>query len=185
MRRSSKVDRIVVHITDGQPRLDRAVEHLCKPDGKVSAHFLIVRSGEVLQLVRLQDTAWHASGVNGMSVGIEHVARTPGELDRRGRWLAMGVSKRAELLEPGAPQELAQLSSDPGLPLTQAQLDASAALVRWLCSHLGLPLTSVMPHCQVEGSTHRDCGRDVSDGGIWPWAEYRRRVELLSPEARP
>lgn len=30
--------------------------------------------------MHLADTAWHASGVNAHTVGIEHVARTPGEL---------------------------------------------------------------------------------------------------------
>jgi N-acetyl-anhydromuramyl-L-alanine amidase AmpD len=148
--RRSAVDLVVLHITDGQEQLHRAANHLAKPGGKVSAHFLIGRDGEVLQLVSLRDTAWHARGVNGHSVGIEHMARTPGELS------------------PG----------DPGLPLTEAQLAASAQLVRWLCARFGLPLDQqhVIGHCKVPGTTHTDCGRDVEAGGIWPWAEYRQRL---------
>lgn len=176
--RSKPVDRVVVHITDGQPRLDRCVEHLRKPDGKVSAHFLVGRQGEVVQLVRLDDTAWHASGVNAVSVGIEHVARTPGELDRRDRWAKLDQRERSALLDPGAPAELQDSPTDPGLQLTPAQLEASVALVRWLCDRLGLPADPlhVVPHCSVPGTTHNDCGRDVADGGIWPWAEYFRRL---------
>ena len=144
----------------------------------MSAHFLVGRQGEVVQLVRLDDTAWHASGVNAVSVGIEHVARTPGELDRRDRWAKLDQRERSALLDPGAPAELQDSPTDPGLQLTPAQLEASVALVRWLCDRLGLPADPlhVVPHCSVPGTTHNDCGRDVADGGIWPWAEYFRRL---------
>ena len=145
------VDRIVQHQTDGQPRLDRAVEHLtnANPSGSpVSAHFLIGQAGEIVQLVDTEDTAWHCSGWNKRSVGIEHVARTPGELSK----------------------------DDPGLPLTAAQLAASARLVGWLLAQLGLQLDAVVPHCSSPVTTHRDCGRADSDGGIWPWASYLEMV---------
>ena len=150
--RALRVDRVVVHITDGRDRLDRAVAHLRNPEPsggpgrRVSAHFVVGRGGEVAQLVDLGDTAWHASGWNGRSVGIEHVARTPGELGR----------------------------DDAGMQLTPEQLAASAALVRWICAELGIPADAehVVPHCSVPGTTHADCGRDVADGGIWPWPEY-------------
>mgnify|MGYP000225758294 CR=1 FL=1 len=165
--RDEAVDTIVAHHTDGQPRTDRAVEHLQKSradyqaEGRdrspVSAHFLIGQDGEIVQLVRLQDTAWHCSGWNGRSIGIEHIARTPGELG----------------------------PEDPGLPLTPAQLDASAALVAWLRRRHALPMSAVKPHCANPKTTHRDCGRDVLDGGIWPWAEYLRRIELLDPAGAP
>lgn len=156
--RASAVERIVIHITDGQPLTRRAVAHLRKTraeyeqEGRdaspVSAHFLIGQAGEVVQLVRLQDTAWHATSWNASSIGIEHVARSRGE--------------------HGA--------EDPGLPLTAAQLAASSALVRWLCEQLGLPLDEqvIVPHCAHPKTTHRDCGRGQEEGGIWPWAEYWR-----------
>lgn len=167
--RSKPVDAVVIHHTDGQPRLERAVKHLQKTRadylaegrdrGPVSAHFLVGQAGEVVQLVRLEDTAWHASGVNACTVGIEHIARTPGELGK----------------------------DDPGLPLTATQLDASAALVRWLCRRFALPVDSrhIVPHCRVVGTTHLDCGRDVAEGGIWDWRGYFRRLELLDPAAMP
>lgn len=183
--RSKKVSTIVLHQTDGGPRFDRAVEHLCKPDGKVSAHFLVGRGGEVAQLVRLDDVAWHASGVNGISIGIEHCARTPGELDRRGRWQAMETRQRAALLDLGAPAELLESSTDPGLQLTEAQLDASATLVSWLLRRFSLQLGAVIGHCRVPGTSHLDCGRDVSQRGIWDWSRYMQRVELLNPSAAP
>ena len=145
---------IVIHHTDGQPRLDRAVEHLCNPHpsgSPVSAHFIVGQAGEVVQLVDVENTAWHCSGWNKRSVGIEHVARTPGELSH----------------------------GDPGLALTTMQLEASARLVGWLLQTLGLELDAVMPHCSSPVTSHKDCGRADSDGGIWPWAKY---LEMLRAE---
>jgi N-acetyl-anhydromuramyl-L-alanine amidase AmpD len=159
--RDRPVDRVVIHITDGQPLTHRAVAHLQKTRAEyeaqgrdaspVSAHFLIGQAGEVVQLVRLCDTAWHATSWNAHSIGIEHVARTPGEHG----------------------------PDDPGLPLTAEQLAASAALVRWLCARFGLPIDEhhVLPHCAHPRTTHRDCGRDEEQGGIWPWSRYWQLLE--------
>lgn len=46
---------------------------------RVSAHFIIDRDGTVYQLLSISETAWHASAVNGHSIGIENVA-VPGKL---------------------------------------------------------------------------------------------------------
>ena len=145
------VDRVVIHQTDGQPRLDRAVEHLRNPSpsgSPVSAHFIVGQQGEIVQLVDIDDTAWHCSGWNKRSVGIEHIARTPGELGR----------------------------DDAGMPLTRAQLASSARLVAWLLRELRLHTDTVVPHCSSPVTTHKDCGRADIDGGIWPWESYLRMV---------
>ena len=146
--RREPVRLIVIHITDGQPRTDRCVTRFQQAKTKAAPHFVVGRAGEVVQLVQLEHTAWHDSGRNGESVGIEHVARTPGELG----------------------------PDDAGLALTEEQLAASAVLVSWLLGHLGLELDAVVPHCSNPESSHRDCGLDVAEGGIWPWATYRARL---------
>jgi N-acetyl-anhydromuramyl-L-alanine amidase AmpD len=145
-RGGTVVDLITIHHTDGQARADRAVAHLrnAEAEKRVSAHFLVGQEGEVFQLVDTADTAWHCSGWNARSVGVEHVARTPGEHGR----------------------------GDLGFPLTAAQLRASAKLVGWLLHELRLPVEAVVPHCSSPTTTHHDCGRDQADGGIWPWEEY-------------
>ena len=147
-RGGHKVDLVTIHNTDGQPRSDRAVAHLRNPEPsnghRVSAHFLVGQDGEVFQLVDTADTAWHCSGWNARSVGVEHVARTPREHGK----------------------------GDQGFPLTAEQLRASAKLVGWLLRELGLPVEAVVPHCSSPTTTHHDCGRDQADGGIWPWEEY-------------
>lgn len=58
-----------------------ALERLCDPGGEVSAHYVISHTGELWQLVKEADRAWHAgagswfgiSDINSNSIGIELV----------------------------------------------------------------------------------------------------------------
>lgn len=167
-RNDVSVDKVVIHITDGGPVLERCVERFCKPETKASPHFVIGRGGEVVQLVQLDRAAWHASGWNHESVGIEHIARTPGELKG---WAKLSRETRRKLVENEAD---ADAETDPGLMPTEAQLVASVSLVKWLCEKLGLPMDRehVKGHYECPGTTHEDCGLDEAAGGIWPWARF-------------
>lgn len=167
-RNDVSVDKVVIHITDGGPVLERCVERFCKPETKASPHFVIGRGGEVVQLVQLDRAAWHASGWNHESVGIEHIARTPGELKG---WAKLSRETRRKLVENEAD---ADAETDPGLMPTEAQLVASVSLVKWLCEKLGLPMDRehVKGHYECPTTTHEDCGLDEAAGGIWPWARF-------------
>ena len=167
-RNRVSVNKVVIHISDGGPGLERCVERFCKPETKASPHFVIGRGGEVVQLVALDRAAWHASGWNRESVGIEHIARTPGELKN---WAKLSRETRRKLVES---DEDADTETDPGLAVTEEQIAASAALVRWLCQRLGLPCDRehVKGHYECPGTTHEDCGLDRAAGGIWPWARF-------------
>lgn len=69
---------IVIHYTAMQSA-EAALAHLCNPQAEVSAHYLIARSGKVIQLVDEAHRAWHAGAgewqgrddVNSRSIGIE------------------------------------------------------------------------------------------------------------------
>ena len=165
-RRGAVVDKVVIHITDGSPSLSGCVERFQKAETKASPHFVVGRDGTVVQLVELDRAAWHASGWNRESVGIEHIARTPGELKG---WAKLSRETRRKLVESEAD---AEATTDPGLMPTEAQLAASVTLVRWLCEKLGLPMDRrhVVGHYESPTTTHEDCGRGDDDGGIWPWA---------------
>jgi N-acetyl-anhydromuramyl-L-alanine amidase AmpD len=75
-------DTIVIHTTEGNyagakdiltnpdPRLD---EPPVGVDKRVSAHYVISETGEILQLVELDKRAWHATYYNDRSIGIEMV----------------------------------------------------------------------------------------------------------------
>ncbi len=109
---------LVMHITEGGTA-DGAIQTFKSSVAphRVSAHFVIDRDGTVYQLLPLSDTAWHASQVNSVSVGIEHVAISGGKL-----------------------------------PVTEAQYEASAALVGWLCGQLDIPCTRAFVKSHFEAS---------------------------------
>lgn len=73
-----KIDTIIIHHTN-MTNADVALERLCDPDAKVSAHYLIDQKGNVFQLVPDQHRAWHAgvsfwqgeTNINCRSIGIE------------------------------------------------------------------------------------------------------------------
>jgi hypothetical protein len=72
------IERIVIHITDGGARIGGPISWFKNPEARVSAHYIVGQDGEVVQMVRHNDVAWHARTANGTSIGIEHVANTRG-----------------------------------------------------------------------------------------------------------
>ncbi|HSM22571.1 MAG TPA: N-acetylmuramoyl-L-alanine amidase, partial [Rubrivivax sp.] len=74
------VDTLVLHYT-GMPTATAALERLCDPSAKVSAHWLIDEDGTLVALVPEAMRAWHAgvswwrgeSNLNDRSIGIELV----------------------------------------------------------------------------------------------------------------
>lgn len=123
---------VVIHCTDGRADPRATASMWASPGHGSSAHLVVGQDATVVQCVRLDDIAWHAHAANGTSVGIEHCARSPGELSK----------------------------DDPGMPPTQAQLQASARLVVWLCRNAGLPITRdvVKGHAEIDPqTTHLDC----------------------------
>jgi hypothetical protein len=72
-RNGAKVTHLVWHSTAGS--YAGAVAWLCDTRADASAHLVIREDGgEVSQLVRLEDKAWHAAAWNGFSVGVEHAS---------------------------------------------------------------------------------------------------------------
>jgi N-acetyl-anhydromuramyl-L-alanine amidase AmpD len=141
------VDRIVIHITAGQADYRRTVRFFQAPTRhgepvKVSAHYVVGREGEVVQMVRNDDIAYHACSANKRSIGIEHCARPPRTFGH----------------------------DDAGLMPTRVQYESSARLVRYLCALYGLPLDRrhVIGHVEADPKTsHTSC-----PGGAWDWDEY-------------
>ena len=82
-------DMIVLHYTAGSDYMASA-NYLARPDVKASAHVVIGRKGEVVQLVPFNIEAWHAgksrfagrSDLNHYSIGIE--LDNLGQLQKRG-----------------------------------------------------------------------------------------------------
>jgi V8-like Glu-specific endopeptidase len=150
------INRIVIHITDGQPKIEGTIAWFQTPNQMVngkrvyaSSHYVVGQQGEVVQMVRHQDIAYHASSANPNSIGIEHVARSPHEWKK----------------------------SDPGFKPTDAEYCASATLVRWLCGQFNLPMDRdhIVGHNEADpNTTHTDCPT-----GAWDWDYY---MGLVSSE---
>jgi N-acetyl-anhydromuramyl-L-alanine amidase AmpD len=69
--RSESISAVVIHVTQGS--YAGTISWFQNPDAEVSAHYVVRSSdGEVTQMVRDADTAWHARSGNSYSVGIEH-----------------------------------------------------------------------------------------------------------------
>jgi hypothetical protein len=97
-RSPTSLRSIVIHVTEGA--FWGSVQWLKNPRAHASSHFIVARSGRIVQLVHVSDIAWHAGNwkVNVGSVGIEHEGFTYGpggftdaQYDRSARltaWLA-------------------------------------------------------------------------------------------------
>src|SRR3990167_5297967 len=87
-REGQQVLCIVCHITDSSAR--STIQHFTNPASKVSAHYLVTRTGDIIQFVEEEYVAWHAgykvnptaklalenpdTNFNKLSIGIEHEA---------------------------------------------------------------------------------------------------------------
>ena len=156
-RSGAVIDRIVIHITAGGPRIDGTIAWFQDGErrdpktgrqaGPSSAHYIIGRDGEVVQMVRNADTAYHASSANSRSIGIEHNANKPYRLNRR------------------------------DLPPTQEQYQASAHLVAWLAAQYGIPLDRehIVGHVEATPGDNHDCPTTY-----WDWDYYMGCVRLAA-----
>jgi N-acetyl-anhydromuramyl-L-alanine amidase AmpD len=70
-----EITHLVCHITDSGGSAEAIAQWFAAPERKVSAHYVIGRKGEIIQMVKHNDVAFHASNANGYSIGIEHVAK--------------------------------------------------------------------------------------------------------------
>ena len=73
-RKDVKLDTIVVHYT-ASSNLSGVVDWFTRKSAQVSAHYVVGRSGEIIQMVEDEDKAWHAKKYNSRSIGIEHVGK--------------------------------------------------------------------------------------------------------------
>jgi N-acetylmuramoyl-L-alanine amidase len=77
--RTMPVTILVMHYTGMQGSADRAISWLANPESGVSAHYVVAEDGQIINMVREEDRAYHAgkshwrgiTDVNGASIGIE------------------------------------------------------------------------------------------------------------------
>lgn len=171
---------LVIHYTAGRD-LETSVRWLTDPIAGASAHLLIGRDGQIVQLAAFDRIAWHAGqsrwrgleGLNRHAIGIE--LDNAGALARQaGGWRAwFGADyPETDVLEAVHKNETAPR----GWHLfTEAQLEATALVARLLVDHYGLE--DVIGHDDIAP------GRKQDPGPAFPIASVRGRAMGRQDEA--
>jgi N-acetylmuramoyl-L-alanine amidase len=147
---SGSPDMIVLHYT-GMPNDQDAISHLCNPASEVSAHYLVMQDGHVIQLVAEARRAWHAG-----------TSSWAGESDINSR--SIGI----EIANPG---------HDHGYPdFPKRQVAAVTALCRSISTRHQIPADRVLAHSDVAPTRKRDPGekfpwKALADSGIGLWVQ--------------
>jgi N-acetylmuramoyl-L-alanine amidase len=147
-RGDSKLDMILLHYT-GMPNAEDAVAKLCARGTEVSAHYVVMEDGYVIQCVAEARRAWHAGA-----------AMWEGESDINSR--SIGI----EIANPG---------HDRGYPdFPRRQIAAVTALCRSIFTRHRIPAWRVLGHSDVAPARKQDPGekfpwRLLSESGIGLW----------------
>lgn len=96
------INRVVIHINDGGSKVSGTVGWFQNPHQRnsqnkpitVSAHYVVGQDGEVVQMVRHNDQAWHAGSANRDSIGIEHIANPRGLMPSEAEYCASAALVR-------------------------------------------------------------------------------------------
>ena len=152
-------DMIVLHYT-GMPDDQAAIRQLCNPRSEVSAHYVVLPDGYIIQLVAEARRAWHAgtsswageSDVNSRSIGIE-------------------------IANPGHEHGYAEFP--------RRQIAAVTALCRSILTRHRVPPQRVLAHSDVAPARKRDPGEKfpwkvLADSGIGLWVKPAR-IEPAEP----
>ena len=72
-RNGEKIRQIILHYTTARD-VSGTLDWFGNPASQVSAHYIVARNGDIYQMVKDGDKAWHAKASNSDSIGIEHSA---------------------------------------------------------------------------------------------------------------
>lgn len=159
--RDGTVNMLVLHYT-GMESGEAALERLCDPEAKVSAHFMVWEDGRVSQLVGEDKRAWHAGvgswqgegDINSCSIGIEIVN--------------------------GGHNVPAPDGSLP--PYPDAQIESVIALCDYLRASHVIPQTRIVGHSDIAPSRKDDPGehfpwKTLAENGLGIWPDLDTNLE--------
>src|SRR5947209_28203 len=143
-------DMILLHYT-GMPDVEGAIARLCNAGTDVSAHYIVLDDGRILQCVPEAKRAWHAG-----------VASWAGEADINS--CSIGI----EIANPGHDWGY------PDFPLRQ--IAAVIALCRGIMLRRNVPSHRVLGHSDVAPSRKKDPGEkfpwhSLANSGVGHWVE--------------
>lgn len=145
-RNGRKIIAIVDHITAGL--MPGTLTWMQNPLAKASAHYLVTRKGEIYQLVREEDTAYHAGVVNKPNWAL-YDGSNP-------NYYTIGIEHEGYKNQGGDGS------------LTEAQYKATLWLHKRLIAKWGLMVTldHIIGHCRIDS-----VNRSLCPGVNFPWKE--------------
>lgn len=171
---SGSPDTIVIHFTAGSS-LASSVNVLTNADSGVSAHFVVGRNGDIVQMLPTNKIAWHAgeshyegrSGLNQYSIGIE--LDNAGQLKARGdgtyeSWFGEVYGENEVL----AAQHANQQSISYWHKYTDVQIARTLSICKALCSYYDI--STVVGHEEIAPA------RKVDPGPAFPLQKFKALV---------
>jgi len=159
------VDILLLHYT-GMESAEAAVDRLCDPAAKVSAHYLVDENGRVTRMVSEHLRAWHAG-----------VGLWAGESDINGRSIGIEIANGGH--DFGSP------------PYPDVQMAAVEALCLDILSHHPIPPARVLGHSDIAPGRKADPGEwfdwaRLARCGVGLWVEPEPIVDgpVLAPGDR-
>ena len=173
-------DTIVVHFPAGSS-LQSSVDVLTRANSGVSAHFVIGRNGDIVQLLPTNQIAWHAgesayagrSGLNRYSIGIE--LDNAGQLEAKGDGLFESwFGKLYDERDVVAAQHPHQSVMGYWHKYSDIQIAKTVSLCRVLCAHYSI--STVVGHEEIAPS------RKVDPGPAFPMEALRKSLMASAHE---
>lgn len=127
-RKAIPIDFIVIHGTWMQSAND-ALSRLCDPESKVSCHYFIDETGNIIQLVDDQYRAWHA-----------------------------GISHWRGITDMNACSLGIELQNNGDAPYQAQQIDALIQLCKKLQAHYNIPHSALLGHSDIAPDRKDDPG---------------------------
>ena len=168
---SFRPEGIIIHFTAGYSA-ESSANWMRNPASKASAHFVVGKMGEIIQLVDLDKKAWHAgssvwkdkSGASSYTFGIE--VDNIGPLTLSGGKMVNVYGKPYDGTVIAA--RIATNSKDDSkvryyASYTMAQFESVRKLCDYLCSNFGINPLAIMGHEHVAPA------RKVDPGPAWSW----------------
>jgi len=139
-RAGKKIMAIVDHITAGS--YPGCLNWLQNPQARASAHYLITKAGQIFQLVKDEDTAWHAGIVNKPNWSL-YDGTNPNKC-------TIGIEHEGQ----------------PGDVFTEAQYQATLWLHKELIRKWGVPVDNdhIIGHYRLDSVNRSNC-----PGSGFPW----------------
>jgi N-acetylmuramoyl-L-alanine amidase len=160
----ARIDMLVLHYT-GMTTAAAALQRLCDPDARVSAHYVIEENGAIWRLVHENRRAFHAG-----------VSCWEGERDLN------AVSLGIEIVNPGHEWGYR--------PFPEAQMSSVERLCRELIGRYSIPPHRVVGHSDIAPERKSDpgelfdwAGLARAGVGIWPPADTAPRGFAINPAA--